>query len=150
MTNTTNPRYPLTIAIDKEQILNIIYAESGWLCITHPEAKRLTPDVERACLLRVKTAFDDLCSRFQAYIHFANFNPNLESRNVSIEFRFFNPYPDSLPAAIAADVTQLLAWHALMRFYGEQTSYYHTAWLKHRASLSISFARDANYHLLNG
>lgn len=29
MTNTINPKHSLTINIDKEQILNIIYAESA-------------------------------------------------------------------------------------------------------------------------
>lgn len=148
MTNTINPKHSLTINIDKEQILNIIYAESAWHCIVHPEAKRLTPDVERACMLRVKEGFDDMRSRFQAYIHFANFNPNTERKNVTLEFRFFNPYPDSLPDILGNDVTQLLAWFALKRFYGDDASYYHTAWLKHRAGIAIAFARDANYHLL--
>lgn len=45
-------------------------------------------------------------------------------------------------------MTQLLAWFALKRFYGDDASYYHTAWLKHRAGITIAFARDANYHLL--
>ncbi len=148
MTNTISPKHSLTINIDKEQILNIIYAESAWHCIVHPEAKRLTPDVERACMLRVKEGFDDLRSRFQAYIHFANFNPNTERKNVTLEFRFFNPYPDSMPDILGNDVTQLLAWYALKRFYGDEASYYHTAWLKHRAGITIAFARDANYHLL--
>lgn len=148
MTNTINPKHSLTINIDKEQILNIIYAESAWHCIVHPEAKRLTPDVERACMLRVKEGFDDMRSHFQAYIHFANFNPNTERKNVTLEFRFFNPYPDSLSDILGNDVTQLLAWYALKRFYGDDASYYHSAWLKHRAGITIAFARDANYHLL--
>ena len=99
-------------------------------------------------MLRVKEGFDDMRSRFQAYIHFANFNPNTERKNVTLEFRFFNPYPDSLPDILSNDVTQLLAWFALKRFYGDDASYYHTAWLKHRAGITIAFARDANYHLL--
>ena len=67
---------------------------------------------------------------------------------MTLEFRFFNPYPYSLPDILSNDVTQLLAWFALKRFYGDDASYYHTAWLKHRAGITIAFARDANYHLL--
>lgn len=148
MTNTIRPRHPLTVNINKEQILNIIYAESAWHCIVHPKEKRLTPDLERICLTRVKEGFEDFRSRFQGYIYFSNFNPNLDSGNLTTEFRFFNPYPESLTDTIREDVTQMLAWFALMRFYGEDASYYHTAWLKHRASLMISFARDANFRLL--
>ncbi len=144
MNKTPQPTHTLKINIDKEQILNIIYAESAWHCITHPEAKRLTPDLERLCMMRVKEGFEDLRSRFMAYISFSNFNINLDSKNVTIEFLFFNPYPESLPDAMRDDVTQMLAWFALKRFYGDDASYYHTAWLKHRASLNISFARDAN------
>lgn len=148
MTSTQLPRHTLVVNIDKEQILNIIYAESAWHCIIHPEAKRLTPDLQRLCMTRVKEGFDDLRCRNMAYISFSNFNANLEDKNVTIEFRFFNPYPESLPDVMRDDVTQILAWYALKRFYGDDASYYHTAWLKHRASLSISFARDANCRLM--
>lgn len=147
MTNT--PTHSLRIAIDKEQILNIIYSESAWYGILHPEAKCITPDWERLTMMRVKDGFEELRTKFQAYIYFSNFNPNIEERNVEIEFRFFHPYSDTLPEVLTADVTQMLAWHALERFYGEHVSYFHTAKVKHLAGISMSFARDANYHLLH-
>ncbi|MDO4511793.1 MAG: hypothetical protein Q4B68_08260 [Bacteroidales bacterium] len=148
MNNTQKPQHTLHLTIDKEQILNIIYAESAWYCILHPEAKPLSPDVERLCMMRVKEGFEELKQHFMAYIYFSNFNPNLPKGNITLELRFFNPIPDMLEEMVHEDVAQMLAWWALKRFYGDDASYYHTAWLKHRSSLMMNFVRDANYNLI--
>ena len=149
MTNTHKPQHSLMITINKEQILDIIYSESAWYCLLHPQAKCITPDWQRLTMMRVKEGFEEFRAQFQGYIYFSNFNPNVDAGNVSVEFRFFYPVPAGVAETVTSDVTNLLAWYALERFYGIEAAYFHTAFLKHRASLNLTFARDANHSLLH-
>lgn len=137
----------LSVSIDKADILNIIYAESAWFCANHPEARRLTSDVSRLIMMKVKQGYDDLHGRVLGYLLFANFNPNLEAGNVQMTFQFFHPVLDTQEAEMKEIVTQILAQYALKCFYGADTVA-DAAWLKYRAQLLLVFARDTNYDLL--
>ncbi len=137
-------KHTLEITIDKSDILDIIYSHSAWHHVAHRDARVLTADQERLCMMKVKEGYDDLYSRVMGYTTSANFNPNLERGNVRLTFAFQHPCSPQLPVEIKQVVTELLANFALKRFYGDDVSYFGAAWLKYRAQLLLVFARDDN------
>lgn len=138
----------LTIKIDKDDILQPIYAASAWLCASDKSARRVTADNERLCLMKAKEAYDDLHSRVMRHVTFANFNPNIDSANVTLTFEFRCAPRATMAYELKQIVTQYIANFALMRLYGEQASYYSIACRKYRAQMLLVFARDANDELL--
>ena len=134
----------LTIKVDKDDILQLIYAASSWHCVSDKSARRVTADNERLCLMKMKEGYDDLHSRVMGYTVFANFNPNLDRANVAFTFKFHCEPSVTMPEELKQIVTQYLANFVLMRLYGEHVSYYSIACRKYRAQMLLVFARDAN------
>ena len=73
------------------------------------------------------------------YVTAWNYNPNITENNIPLELKFNNngPAEDILRGAIV----EALAFYALLQFYGEQDTYYGTAWRKHRAHVVLLLCR---------
>ena len=70
-----------------------------------------------------------------------NYNPNLLQDNIMLVIK-----PDGIgldESVLAGAVTEALAFYALLQFYGEQDTYYGTAWRKHRAHIMLLLCRPS-------
>ena len=131
----------ITIKIDFDSILERVCAESAWRAAHTDDVPLLTPDNARLIARHVTAGQADLRSRMSGFVSFWNWNPNIAADNLTIKLSL----ADGAPATIGDDLTpaivELLAQHALMSFYGEQSSYHRTAWLKYRAQVMLMLAR---------
>jgi len=103
----------MTLKINLDAILDRIYAESAWRAAHRNDIYTLTPDNERMLSLKVGQGLNELLARMAGYVTGWNYNPNIEA----------------------------LAYYALLQFYGEQDTYYGTAWRKHRAHVVLLLCR---------
>ncbi|MDD7342886.1 MAG: hypothetical protein PUG64_04355 [Bacteroidales bacterium] len=142
--NETQQTATIDVAVDLDEIFNLIYAESDWISAHNGSYYRLSPDNAPMLRLRVGEGYAQLQPRLQPYLLWANYNPNIEQRNLTLTLQFEHPQPSSLTSTIHQLVVQLLAYYALMRFYDGRTDLYATAWRRCNAQLMLMFARDAN------
>ena len=133
MTNTT-------VTIDLDKIVDRVCAESAWRAAHAPEVFQLTADNRRLIALFAETGVNDLRARMSGYVDFWNWNPNIESGNLTITLKWLDPDGIVEPALKSA-ITEALAQYALASFYGKDVSYHHTSWLKHRAQVMLILAR---------
>lgn len=130
----------MIITIDLDNILDRIYAESAWHAAYQPEVKLLTPDNARMLEMRIEDGLADLHSRISGYVSSWNYNPYIDNGNITIGLAL----PATMEAqadAVRGIVVDLLANYALMRFYGDDGTYYGTAWRLNRVRLMLLMAR---------
>lgn len=131
----------MKITLDLDRILDRIYAESAWHAAHQPEITLLTPDNARMLEMRIEDGLADMRSRLSGYITAWNYNPYIEKGNITIGFAL-PAAMDSQADTVAGVVVDLLANYALMRFYGDDGTYYGTAWRLNRTRLTILMANN--------
>ncbi|MBO4870728.1 MAG: hypothetical protein J5565_01940 [Muribaculaceae bacterium] len=132
----------ININADLDDVLDRVFAESARRAIAAPEVYRLTADNSRLLTQYVESALHDLRTRMGGYVTLWSFNPNSETRNVVIQLKLVHPASAGLDDIMRDALVELLAYYALMRFYGDDSTYYGTAWRKYRAQLMLVLARD--------
>ena len=132
----------INITADLDDVLDRVFAESARHAIAAPEVYRLTADNSRLLIQYVESALHDLRTRMGGYVTLWSFNPNSETRNVVIQLKLAHPASAGLDDIMRDALVELLAYYALMRFYGDDGTYYGTAWRKYRAQLMLVLARD--------
>ena len=119
-----------------------MYAESARRAIAAPDVYVLTDDNSRLLTQYMESALRDVHTRMGGYVHLCSFNPHASERNVVLQLTLQHAVPPSVDAAMRDALVELLAYYALMRFYGDSNTYYGTAWRKYRAQLLLVLARD--------
>ena len=155
-------RYALKIYVTLDSILDAVTAESAWRCALNPDEFCLTPDQEPLISVKVKEAFNDLCSTISAYLELHSFNRNAPEQYAVMWLRLRQRPTSRLEPVINAIVVDLLSQYALAAFYGERdtlqsttsghrlsniggaTDVYTLAWRRAKAHLLAILARDAN------
>ena len=123
-----------TLKINLDAVLDRIYAESAWRAAHRDDVYTLTPDNERMLSIKVGQALNELLARMAGYVTEWNYNPNLLEDNIWLTLQLDGPVDE---ATLKGAITEALAFNALLQFYGEQDTYYGTAWRKHRAHVML-------------
>ena len=123
-----------TLKINLDAVLERIYAESAWRAAHRDDVYTLTPDNERMLSIKVGQALNELLARMSGYVTEWNYNPNLLEDNIWLTLQLDGSVDD---ATLKGAITEALAYNALLQFYGEQDTYYGTAWRKHRAQVML-------------
>ena len=131
----------MTLKINLDAVLDRVYAESAWRAAHRDDVYTLTPDNERMLSLKVGQGLNELLARMAGFVTAWNYNPNLLQDNIMLVIK-----PDGIgldESVLAGAVTEALAFYALLQFYGEQDTYYGTAWRKHRAHIMLLLCRPS-------
>lgn len=129
----------ITIQINLDEVLDRIYAESAWRAAHRNDVYTLTPDNERMLSIKVGQGLSELLARLAGYVTAWNYNPNTLENNISVTLTVDDGTPEA--DTLHATVVEALAFYALLQFYGEQDTYYGTAWRKHRAHAVLLLCR---------
>lgn len=132
----------MRITIDLDEILDRIYAESAWHAAYDEKIKVLTPDNARMLEMRIEDGLNDLRTRLAAYLNEWNYNPHIDKGNITIGITFKHDQPQEVEQSLHGAVVEMLAAYALMCFYGEDGTYYGTAWRLYRTKIMLIMARD--------
>ena len=143
-------KHNVTINIDFDEILNYVYAQSAWYAAHNESVRTITPDNRNMLLIKLKEGYADLKQRVLGYLEFDNYNPNIESRNITMTFAFNNPPKLGFDSALHDTVVALLSHFLLMRFYGEidprgkehGSSIFNLEWRRYKTKLMLAFAHD--------
>ena len=143
-------RHTVTITIDFDEILDMVYAQSAWHAAYDKTVRVLTPDNRNMLLLKLKEGYADLRQRVLGYLTFDNYNPNIQTQNITMTFGFRHIPQLGFDDALHDTIVALLAHFVLMRFYGEVdqrgmehgSSIYNIEWRRYKAKLMLAFAHD--------
>ena len=91
--NETQQTATIDVAVDLDEIFNLIYAESDWISAHNGSYYRLSHDNAPMLRLRVGEGYAQLQPRLQPYLLWANYNPNIEQRNLTLTLQFEHPQP---------------------------------------------------------
>ena len=130
------------INIDLDEILNRIYAESARRAVGETDAFVLTADQSRLLEQYISEGFNELCVRMGGYVSLSSFNPNSDDNNIILHLSLRHSEGPGLDSLLHKAITELLAHYALMRVYGDEGTWYGTAWRKYRAQALLVLARD--------
>ena len=130
------------ITVELDEALNLVYAESARRALAAPEVYRLTADNYRFLSQYMESAVRDLRTRMSGYVTLCSFNRHASERNVVLQLTLQHTVPPSVDVAMHDALVAVLAYYALMRFYGDSDTYYGTAWRKYRAQMLLVLARD--------
>jgi len=130
----------MIITINLDTILDRIYAESAWHAAYETDVKVLTPDNARMLEMRIEDGLADLRPRISAYVSQWNYNPHIETGNITIGLSLPQTM-DCHTETMAGLIVDMMANYALMRFYGDENTYYGTAWQVARARLLLMLAK---------
>ena len=125
----------MTLKINLDAVLDRIYAESAWRAAHRNDVYTLTPDNERMLSIKVGQGLNELLARMAGYVTAWNYNPNLLQDNILLNLKLDGDGLDE--DILQGDITEALAFYALLQFYGEQDTYYGTGWRKHRAHIML-------------
>ena len=128
-----------TLRINLDVVLDRIYAESAWRAAHRDDVYTLTPDNERMLSIKVGTALNELLARMAGYVTEWNYNPNLLEENIWLTLQLDGPVDEE---TLKGTIAEALAFNTLLQFYGEQDTYYGTAWRKHRAHVMLLLCRS--------
>ena len=131
----------MTLKINLDAVLNRIYAESAWRAAHRNDVYTLTPDNERMLSIKVGQGLNELLARMAGYVTAWNYNPNLLQDNILLNLKLDGDGLDE--DILQGDITEALAFYALLQFYGEQDTFYGTAWRKHRAHIMLLLCRPS-------
>ncbi len=131
----------MTLKINLDAVLNRIYAESAWRAAHRNDVYTLTPDNERMLSIKVGQGLNELLARMAGYVTAWNYNPNLLQDNILLNLKLDGDGLDE--DILQGDITEALAFYALLQFYGEQDTYYGTGWRKHRAHIMLLLCRPS-------
>lgn len=148
MSKNKNLPYAIDVAINLSEIFELIYAESAWISAHNDSLYCLTSDNEPMLKLKVREGYAQLLPKIQPYLSWANYNPNIDARNLTLTLQFAHLTPDSMADTAHRIIVEALAHYALMCFYHGQTQLYEAAWRKSEAQLMLLWARDANHEAL--
>ena len=131
----------MTLKINLDAVLDRIYAESAWRAAHRNDVYTLTPDNERMLSIKVGQGLNELLARMAGYVTAWNYNPNLLQDNIQLNLKLDGDGLDE--DILQGDITEALAFYALLQFYGEQDTYYGTGWRKHRAHIMLLLCRPS-------
>ena len=131
----------MTLKINLDAVLDRIYAESAWRAAHRNDVYTLTPDNERMLSIKVGQGLNELLARMAGYVTAWNYNPNLLQDNILLNLKLDGDGLDE--DILQGDITEALAFYALLQFYGEQDTFYGTAWRKHRAHIMLLLCRPS-------
>ncbi len=131
----------MTLKINLDAVLDRIYAESAWRAAHRNDVYTLTPDNERMLSIKVGQGLNELLARMAGYVTAWNYNPNLLQDNILLNLKLDGDGLDE--DILQGDITEALAFYALLQFYGEQDTYYGTGWRKHRAHIMLLLCRPS-------
>jgi len=131
----------MTLKINLDAVLDRIYAESAWRAAHSNDVYTLTPDNERMLSIKVGQGLNELLARMAGYVTAWNYNPNLLQDNILLNLKLDGDGLDE--DILQGDITEALAFYALLQFYGEQDTYYGTGWRKHRAHIMLLLCRPS-------
>ena len=131
----------MTLKINLDAVLDRIYAESAWRAAHRNDVYTLTPDNERMLSIKVGQGLNELLARMAGYVTAWNYNPNLLQDNILLNLKLDSDGLDE--DILQGDITEALAFYALLQFYGEQDTYYGTGWRKHRAHIMLLLCRPS-------
>jgi len=142
--------HTVTINIDFDDILNYVYAQSAWHCAHNEKQRIITPDNSRMLLLKLKEGYANLRSRAMGYLESDNYNPNIDSCNITMTFAFRHKPQLGMDEALHDTIVAALAHFLLMRFYGDKdargiehgSSIFNLEWRRYMAKLMLTFAHD--------
>lgn len=132
----------MKLTIDLDEILDRIYAESAWHAAYDRDIPTLTPDNARMLEMRVEDGLNELRTRLAGYLTQWNYNPHIDKQNITLTLKTKHEPTTSLVDAMHGAIVGLLSAYALMCFYGENGTYYGTAWRLHRTKIMLLLARD--------
>lgn len=132
----------INITINLEDIFQSVYIESARHAMAAPQTYILTEDNAALLTKYVEDGMTDVRTRMAGYVTLCSFNPNVDERNIVLQLKLEHDSSPNLDNAMADVLKQLLANYVLLRFYGEQDTYYGVAWRKYRAQLMLVLARD--------
>ena len=143
-------KHTVTVTIDFDEIFDSVYAESAWHAAHNPSIKTLTSDNRKLLAMRLKEGYADLRERVAGYLERDNFNPNIDEKNIVMEFAFYHQPAAGFEKGLHETIVALLANYLLMRFYGDKDergpqygdSLYMIEWRRHKAKLIIAFVHD--------
>ena len=143
-------QHTVTVDIGFDDIFNYVYAQSAWHCAHNEKERVITPDYQNMLLLKLKEGYADLRSRVLGYLEFDNYNPNIDSHNITMRFAFKHAPQLNFDTALHDTIVALLAHFLLMRFYGEidprgmehGSSIFNLEWRRYKAKLMLAFAHD--------
>lgn len=130
----------MKITIDLDTVLDRIYAESAWHAMYQPEVKLLTPDNARMLEMRIEDGLSDLRARIEGYVEGWNYNPHLAKGNITILLSLPSTM-DCHADAVKGIIVDVLAYFALMMFYGDECSRFNIAWRMNRARILLLLAK---------
>ncbi|MBR4217558.1 MAG: hypothetical protein IKR71_00745 [Bacteroidales bacterium] len=130
------------IYIDLDEILNRIYAESARRALCAPDVPLLSADQSRLLEQYIESGFREVQVRIGGYVALASFNPNSDDNNIILHLQLRHNSGEPLSQLLHYALVELLAHYALMRFYGDEGTWYGTAWRKYRAQVLLMLARD--------
>ena len=133
--------YRFEITIDLDEIQQAVYTEGVWHPAENAMAWGVNPSNEPILDRRVREGLDDLLSRMSGYILQQNINFNLESGNITLVIGLEHRPLLTLAAQLKSAVIAALANYTLMTLYGDEDSFYGTAWRLHRARVLLLLSR---------
>ena len=130
------------IIIDLDEVLNRIFSESARRAVGEPDAFVLTTDQSRLLEQYIAAGFNELCVRMGSYVALSSFNPNCDDGNIVLHISLRYIDGRGIDTLLHMAIVELLAHYALMRVYGDEGTWYGTAWRKYRAQALLVLARD--------
>ena len=131
----------ITITADLGTVLDRICAESAWRKALYPDERLLTRDNSRMLSLLVGEGFGEWTRRMGAYVKAKNFNPNLDTGGILLTFSL-RSLPEGFAESMQDALTAALAFYVLKTVYGEETTYFGTAWRKFRTQAVLLLAKS--------
>ena len=142
---TSKPTYTLSVAIDVENILKMVYAESALRYMTHiaesPTTLLLDADRRPIILPMLRNAFAELCTSLNAYITSHNQNTFKSEGLLKIGIAHHKPLSTAGSESIGSLIEQVLYCSILVKAYPQDSSYQQQLTHRRRALLTI-FALD--------
>ncbi len=142
---TSNPTHTLSVAIDVESLLKMVYAESAWRYFSyHAEGqKTVLIDSDRRVIVIawLHDAFASLCSALKAYITQHNLGTFDSDGMLRIDIAHHKPLTSAGCDSISSLISQILWLSILVKAY-PGVSHYTDRLSHHRRTLFTTLALD--------
>ena len=142
---TSNPTHTLSVAIDVESLLKMVYAESAWRYfsqIAESQTSVLLDNDRRAIVIPwLHDAFASLCSALKAYITRHNLSSFDADGMLRIDIAHHKPLTSAGSESISTLISQILWLSILVKAY-PAVSHYAQRLTHHRRSLFTILALD--------
>lgn len=142
---TSNPTHTLSVAIDVESLLKMVYAESAWRYFSHHAEgqKTVLIDSDRRVIVIawLQDAFASLCSTLKAYVTQHNLSTFDSEGMLRIDIAHHKPLTSAGCDSISSLISQIL-WLAILVKAYPGVSHYTDRLTHHRRTLLTTLALD--------